>query len=147
VQWRGGIFAELFYEKLNGILNTKNGEIPFGKIDPTFHRDDFRMHENPLSAYPTEVSFSIHNKRVLLIDDVLYTGRTVQAAIAALNTFGRPKSVELLCLADRRFNRSLPIRPNFVGITVDAVQEAYLKVEWQHAGAATDRLLFYEKKE
>jgi pyrimidine operon attenuation protein / uracil phosphoribosyltransferase len=144
VQTRGAAFAERLHTTLMGIL-PQGSTVLFGKIDPTMHRDDFRMRDEPLQAFPTEMPFLVDKKRVILVDDVLYTGRTTRAALDALNDFGRPEQVELLCLADRRFNRSLPIRPDYVGITVDALKEAYLRAEWSD-DTKTDRLLFYERK-
>ena len=87
----------------------------------------------------------VEDKHVVLVDDVLYTGRTVQAALTALNHYGRPKTVELLTLVDRRFNRHLPIRASFAGIRVDALDQAYVKVEWRET-EGTDRVVLYEDK-
>jgi pyrimidine operon attenuation protein/uracil phosphoribosyltransferase len=123
----------------------KGSSVLFGKIDPTLHRDDFRMYNRPLETHPTEMPFLVDKKRVILVDDVLYTGRTTRAALDAINNFGRPEQIELLCLADRRFNRSLPIRPDYVGITVDALNEAYLRAEWSD-DMTQNKLLFYERK-
>ena len=80
----------------------------------------------------------------MLIDDVLYTGRTIRAALDALQHYGRPKDVELVSWVDRRFNRHLPIQANYVGLTVDALEEAYVKVEWQEE-YGQDRILLYPK--
>jgi pyrimidine operon attenuation protein/uracil phosphoribosyltransferase len=82
---------------------------------------------------------------VLLIDDVLYTGRTIQAALSALQHYGRPKAVELIALVDRRFNRHLPIQADYIGITVDAVDDAYVKVRWKEVHG-TDEILLFDKK-
>ena len=76
------------------------------------------------------MDFSVDGARVLLIDDVLYTGRSVHAAIAALQDYGRPALIELLAFVDRRFNREFPIRADFMGIRVDALDEAYVKLLW-----------------
>ncbi len=143
IQLRGAVFAERLYQTLQTIL--PNTTIPFGKMDVTFYRDDFRMHDTPLKAHPSEMDLILTNKRVILIDDVLYSGRTTRAALDALQHYGRPSQVELLALVDRRFNRSLPIRPDYVGITVDALNEAYVKVEWQHLHGQ-DRILFFNHK-
>jgi len=86
-----------------------------------------------------------HNKKVILIDDVLYTGRTIQASLAALQDFGRPEKVELLTLVDRRFNRHLPIVSDYTGMTVDALDEAYVKVEWENLDGQ-DRILLFSAK-
>lgn len=120
-------------------------QFDYGHLDITFHRDDFRRREKPLQPYPTEINFITENKRVILVDDVLYTGRTIQAALAAINHFGRPKTVELLTLIDRRFNRHLPIQANYVGMRIDALDEAYVKVNWLEDGKEDDVRLFSAK--
>ncbi len=143
VQPRGINLSDRVHERLNAIL--KKTKHQYGKIDITFYRDDFRTREKPLVASSTEMDFIIENKRVILIDDVLYTGRTIQAALIALNHYGRPKSVELLTLIDRRFNRELPIESDYTGITIDAYDETYVKVEWEeHDGA--DRIKIFPRK-
>ena len=98
VQPRGSLLAEKIHVKIEQLTNQK---IFFGKIDTTFHRDDFRRGKL-LNAKATEIDFPIENKNVLLIDDVLYTGRTIRAAMDALLSFGRPTRIELLVLIDRR---------------------------------------------
>ncbi len=120
-------------QELINLLKQELGDkinIPFGKLDISFYRDDYRSREKPIKVSPTDLEFSLDGKRVLLIDDVLYSGRTIQAALSALQDFGRPSKVDLLVMVDRRFNRELPIKPNYLGITVDAVDEAYVKVAW-----------------
>lgn len=124
---------------------TGREHIDYGKLDITFYRDDFRMHHRPLSPHPNDMDFLVAGKRVLLVDDVLYTGRTIQAALAALQHYGRPKAVELLVLVDRRFNRHLPIQPNYVGISIDSVDEAYVKVRWKETDGA-DTVVMYDKR-
>jgi pyrimidine operon attenuation protein / uracil phosphoribosyltransferase len=115
-------------------------QIPFGKLDITFYRDDFRTRDKPLVATPMEMNFLVENKKVILVDDVLYTGRSVQAALTALNHYGRPTSVKLLVLADRKFNRNLPIAPDFTGIAIDTIGDTYIKVEWEE-DEGEDRVL------
>lgn len=106
-----------------------------GKLDITFFRDDFRRSEKQLQANTTEIDFLVENKRVVFIDDVLYTGRSINAALTAILSFGRPKEVELLTLIDRRFSRHLPIQPNYKGRKVDAITSEKVVVNWQeHAG-------------
>jgi pyrimidine operon attenuation protein/uracil phosphoribosyltransferase len=128
IQDRGVLLANRIIERITK-LNKKKVPI-YGKLDITFYRDDYRHREKPLKASATEIDFIIEGKRVILVDDVLYTGRTIQAAMSALQDFGRPSSIELLCLVDRRFNRHLPIQADYIGITVDSLDEAYVKVEW-----------------
>ena len=105
VQPRGVLLAEKIHQHITAL--TKQ-QLPFGKIDTTFHRDDFRRGKS-LNAKVTEIDFFIEGMDVILIDDVLFTGRTIRAAMDALLSFGRPRKVELLVLIDRRFNRELPI--------------------------------------
>lgn len=119
---------------------------PYGKIDITFYRDDYRRRETPLLASNTEMDFNVEDKEVVLIDDVLYSGRTIQAGLIALGHYGRPKRVELLNLVDRRFNRHLPIQPNYTGITIDAIDEAYVKVEWEEQDGKDQIILFPTKQ-
>jgi len=76
------------------------------------------------------IDFLIENKTVILIDDVLYTGRSIRAALSALQSFGRPKKVELLNLIDRRFSRHLPIQPDYCGCQVDAINNQTVSVKW-----------------
>ncbi len=98
----------------------------YGKLDITFYRDDVR---NQLHiANKTDINFSIEGKEVVLIDDVLYTGRTIRAALDALLDFGRPEKVKLLILVDRRFNRQLPIQPDYVGKSIDTITSQKVKV-------------------
>lgn len=144
VQPRGTFLADRIHQRLLSIL-----DIPFieyGKLDITFYRDDFRIREKPLQASSTQLDFPIEGKKVILVDDVLYTGRTIQAALTALQDFGRPSRVEMLALIDRRFNRHLPIQCDYIGMTIDAVDEAYVKVEWEQTDG-TDKVLLFATKE
>ena len=143
MQERGAILSDRIVSMLRakGFSNFK-----YGKLDISFHRDDFRRRSNPIAPSKTEIDFIIEEKDVLLIDDVLYTGRSVHAAMSALQQFGRPNRIELLALVDRRFNRHFPIKTDFVGITVDAIDDAYVKVEWSHMNGK-DQIKFFSKKE
>ena len=145
IQPRGVLLSDRIYTRLQQI--TGNNSIIYGKLDITFYRDDFRTRSSPLVASTTEMDFLVEDKRVILVDDVLYTGRTVQAALTALNHYGRPESVELLALVDRRFNRHLPIQSDYIGITVDALDKAYVKVEWSKEFGKNRILLFRDKNE
>jgi pyrimidine operon attenuation protein/uracil phosphoribosyltransferase len=102
-----------------------------GYLDTTFHRDDFRRRPEPLAPNAQQIDFLIEELRVVLIDDVFYTGRTVRAALDALLDFGRPSQVELLTLVDRKFSRQLPISPDYVGISVDTRLSQRVRVQWQ----------------
>lgn len=142
IQPRGTRFAERLYDKLGQLLT---GDLPpFGLLDITFYRDDFRTREAPLSGNRTELDFLVEDKRVILVDDVLYTGRTIQAAMTAIQHYGRAAQIELVALIDRRFDRHLPIQPNYTGMVVDALDEAYVKVEWQEEDG-TDQIKLYPK--
>ncbi|MCB0553897.1 MAG: bifunctional pyr operon transcriptional regulator/uracil phosphoribosyltransferase PyrR [Phaeodactylibacter sp.] len=145
IQPRGVRLSNRLYQRLTEILSTE--KIPYGKLDITFYRDDFRTRDKPLKASPTEIDFIVEDKRVVLVDDVLYTGRTVQAALTALNHYGRPLQVELLALVDRRFNRHLPIQSDYIGVTVDALDHAYVRVEWADTDGEDRVMLFADKKE
>ncbi len=144
IQDRGGLFAERLFE----ILKREMPELKleFGKLDITFYRDDFRTGKAPLSASKTEMDFLIENKKVIIVDDVLYTGRTIQAALSAMQHYGRPRKVELAVMVDRRFNRELPIHADYIGTDVDAVDKAYVDVRWsQHDGE--DKVVLYPFKQ
>ena len=103
--------------------------IDYGKLDITFYRDDIRRELH--IANRTDIPFSIENKKVVLVDDVLYTGRTIRAALDALLDFGRPEKVELCVLIDRRFSRQLPIQPDYVGKAIDSIVSQKVKVFWK----------------
>ena len=145
IQDQGVTLAARIYDEIKKEL--KKVDIPFGKLDITFYRDDFRIRKTPLEASKTEMDFLVEDKRVILIDDVVYTGRTIQAALAALQHYGRPRSVELLVLVDRRFNRHLPIKADYIGLVVDALDEAYVEVEWESIHGEDKVKLFPSKKD
>jgi pyrimidine operon attenuation protein / uracil phosphoribosyltransferase len=101
-------------------------ELPYGKLDITFYRDDIRRQLHLPSE--THLPFSIENRKVVLIDDVLYTGRTIRAALDALLDNGRPSKVELCVLVDRRYSRQLPIQPDYFGKAIDSFITQKVKV-------------------
>lgn len=108
--------------------------IPFvrlGFLDITFFRDDFRRKDKLLEANITQIDFIVDNKKVIFIDDVLYTGRSIRSALTAVQSFGRPSEIELLVLIDRRFSRHLPIQPDYRGRQVDAINDDKVKVNWK----------------
>ena len=107
-----------------------NIKIKSGILDYTFFRDDFRRSEKTLSASSTKIDFSIENKNVVLIDDVLFTGRSIKAAMSSIDTYGRPNSIELLVLIDRRFKREIPIEANYCGAKIDTFKGDRVKVLW-----------------
>lgn len=110
---RGDLLARDLQERIESIEGVK---VPLGALDISFYRDDFMTHFAP-EVHSTDIPFSIDGKTVILVDDVLYTGRTVRAALDALMDIGRPDSVQLAVLVDRG-HRELPIRADFVGKNV-----------------------------
>ncbi len=129
IQPRGVYLAERIKKLL--IEEYAIEEIKLGYLDITFYRDDFRRTEKTLEANKTKIDFVVEKKKVVFIDDVLYTGRSINAALTAVQSFGRPEEVELLCLIDRRFSRHLPIQPDYKGRQVDAINEEKVKVCWK----------------
>ncbi len=107
-----------------------SADIKSGELDISFFRDDFRRRELIVPS-ATRINFVVENKKVILVDDVLYTGRTIRAAMDALLAFGRPQKVELLVLADRKFSRHLPIEPDYIGISIDTISSEKVKVHWR----------------
>lgn len=126
LQPRGVVVSKRIVDQIQLLFPEE--KIQFGILDITFYRDDVK---NKLHiANQTKIDFSIEGKQVVLIDDVLYTGRTIRAALDALQDFGRPHKVELCVLVDRRFNRELPIQPNYFGKAIDTLVSQKVKVEW-----------------
>lgn len=128
LQPRGKFLATRLHQLLQEITGQT---IRLGLLDTTFYRDDFRRRENPHAANATSIDFIIENQRVILVDDVLFTGRSVRAALDAMIAFGRPASVELLVLIDRRYQRDLPIEANYVGQQVNSLATQKVAVEWE----------------
>ncbi|MDB9755732.1 bifunctional pyr operon transcriptional regulator/uracil phosphoribosyltransferase PyrR [Winogradskyella sp.] len=128
IQPRGRFLADRLAQVLSKDYKIKN--VQLGHLDITFFRDDFRRGQKPLEANTTIIDFIVEDKNVVFIDDVLYTGRSIRSALTAIQSFGRPKNVELLTLIDRRFSRHLPIQPNYRGRQVDAIDNQRVKVNW-----------------
>ncbi len=128
LQPRGVELANRIVDTLNEIEPTN--KLKYGKLDVTFYRDDFRRREQPAVASETTIDFLVEDMHVVLVDDVLYTGRTIRSGLEALMNFGRPTDVELLVLIDRRFSRQLPIQPDYIGRTVDSVASERVDVDW-----------------
>jgi pyrimidine operon attenuation protein / uracil phosphoribosyltransferase len=131
LQPRGIYLARRLHKKITALL--KGVIIPYGELDATFYRDDFRTKGHPISPSSMNMNIGIEGKNVILIDDVLYTGRTIRAGLDALLDFGRAKKVELLVLIDRRYSRHLPIQPDYVGKKVDTIVSQNVKAEWKEA--------------
>jgi len=129
IQPRGVFLAERLKEILEQEYQVS--EIALGYLDITFFRDDFRRTEKPLEANKTQINFLVENKKVIFIDDVLYTGRSIRSALTAIQSFGRPAEIELLVLIDRRFSRHLPIQPDYRGRQVDSINNEKVKVSWK----------------
>jgi pyrimidine operon attenuation protein/uracil phosphoribosyltransferase len=119
-------------ERIAHIVKQITGEqhIDYGMLDITFYRDD--VHQGGMHVPSrTDIPFSVEGKEVILVDDVLFTGRTIRSAMDALLDFGRPRNVELMVLIDRRFSRELPIQPTYTGLTVDTINTQKVKVRWK----------------
>ena len=129
IQPRGTFLANRIKTML--VKNYHLQNINMGYLDITFYRDDFRRGEKPLEANTTTIDFTVEGKRVVFIDDVLYTGRSIRSALTAIQSFGRPTEIELLTLIDRRFSRHLPIQPNYKGRQVDSINQEKVKVHWE----------------
>jgi pyrimidine operon attenuation protein/uracil phosphoribosyltransferase len=129
LQPRGSFLAKRLADLLKNRYHIK--DLKLGLLDITFYRDDFRRREQPLTATSTEIDFIIEDKKVVFIDDVLFSGRSIRAALTAIQSYGRPENIELLVLIDRRFSRHLPIQPNYKGRQVDAINEEKVLVTWK----------------
>ncbi|BDD09753.1 bifunctional pyrimidine operon regulatory protein/uracil phosphoribosyltransferase [Fulvitalea axinellae] len=137
LQPRGTFLAQRLKAKLEEELGK---EVGLGFLDITFYRDDFRRRERPLAANQTDIPFLLEGKKVVLVDDVLFTGRSVRAALDAMMAFGRPGKVELLTLANRRYGRDLPIEAHYTGKSFDTVRSQRIEVEWTEQGHDEDRV-------
>jgi pyrimidine operon attenuation protein/uracil phosphoribosyltransferase len=142
MQPRGIFLAEEIHKKL--VTGTKRN-IPLGYLDATFYRDDFRRRETPIKASETRVPFAIEGKRVVLVDDVLFTGRTIRAAMDAMIAFGRPAKVELLVLIDRKYNRDIPIAADYIGKVVNTLPSQRVLVELQAQGHKQNKIWLVNK--
>ena len=144
LQPRGVLVAERLQQKLEAILGLP---VRTGQLDITFHRDDFRRRESPLTANATRINFHLENQKVILVDDVLYTGRSVRAALDAMMAYGRPSRVELLVLIDRRYTRHLPIEAKYVGKYVHSLPSERVLVEWKNEDSPADSIWLITKNE
>jgi pyrimidine operon attenuation protein/uracil phosphoribosyltransferase len=127
IQPRGVYLSDQIVEEIK--KQVPENKVQYGKLDITFYRDDIRKELHVPSQ--TDISFSIEGKNVILIDDVLYTGRTIRAALDALMDLGRPEKVELCVLIDRRYSRQFPIQPDYVGKSIDSIISQKVKVFWK----------------
>lgn len=129
LQPRGVHLARRLRAELHRILGAEH--LLYGELDITFHRDDFRHRATPPAPGTTAISFSLDDRKVVLVDDVLFTGRTIRAGLDAMLAFGRPSAVQLMVLIDRRFSRELPIQPDHVGRRVDSIAGQHVTVQWK----------------
>ena len=127
IQPRGIFFSDRIVQQINQQIDPE--KITYGKLDITFYRDDVRQGLHTLNQ--TDISFNVEHKTVILVDDVLYTGRTIRAAMDALMAFGRPAKVELCILIDRRFSREVPIQADYTGRSIDTIITQKVKVLWK----------------
>lgn len=127
LQPRGIYLSDRIVNELRPLVAASS--ILYGQLDITFYRDDVR--NNIHLANATNINFSIENKNVVIVDDVLWTGRTIRAALDALQDFGRPAKVKLCVLIDRRFSRELPIQADYVGRTIDTFASQKVIVKWK----------------
>ena len=119
-------------DKIIDVFSKKytNKKIIHRNLDYTFFRDDFRRGEKTINPKSSNIDISIENKKIVLIDDVLYTGRSIRAAMSSIDSYGRPKSIELMVLIDRRFKRELPIEANYFGAKIDTIKGDKVSVIW-----------------
>jgi pyrimidine operon attenuation protein/uracil phosphoribosyltransferase len=143
LQPRGVHVVDRLKKMLESILGK---EVQCGNLDITFYRDDFRRRQRPPIPSVTNIDFIIENKNVVLVDDVLFTGRTIRSGLDALLAFGRPEKVELLAFIDRRFKRHLPIQADYIGKTVDTLISERVSVEWKEI-EKEDKVMLYTPKE
>jgi pyrimidine operon attenuation protein/uracil phosphoribosyltransferase len=137
IQPRGVFLSDRIIEELKTEVDP--ALIHYGRMDITFYRDDIRKELH--IANQTDIPFSIEGKKVVLIDDVLYTGRTIRAALDALMDFGRPAKVELVVLIDRRYSRQLPIQPDYTGRSIDSIITQKVRVAWQQRDGRDEVML------
>src|SRR5690606_35082361 len=140
LQPRGFLLAQRIHKELISINPQLNLEV--GSLDVTFYRDDFRRKDAPIIPNKTDINFIIEDKRVILMDDVLFTGRTIRSGLDAMLAFGRPKTVELLVLINRRYKRHLPIQADYIGKNVHSIVSERVKVNWKDTDKKDEVILY-----
>ncbi|MCO6500432.1 MAG: bifunctional pyr operon transcriptional regulator/uracil phosphoribosyltransferase PyrR [Vicingus serpentipes] len=145
LQPRGVFLAERIKSELLKINPSFN--IQSGSLDTTFYRDDYRRQGNPLIPNKTNLDFSLEDKKIVLVDDVLYTGRTIRSGLDALLAFGRPKTVALLVLINRRYKRHLPIQADYIGKNVHSIDTERVIVSWKETDKKDEVILYTPKNE
>ncbi len=141
---RGKYIGKIIYKKLKEITCK---DIIYGELDISFYRDDLRKQSEPIVPHKMDMNLSVENKDVVIIDDVLYTGRSVRSAIDALMPFGRPKSIELLVFIDRRLRRHLPIQPDYTGKIIDSIDSEKVVVNIEKNNEIKNILILKSKNE
>lgn len=133
IRTRGAVIAERLVKKLK---KTTGKNISLGILDITLYRDDIGSFANPV-VEKTEINFDVAGKNIILVDDVLFTGRTIRAALDAIIDFGRPKKIELAVLIDRN-HRELPIRADYVGLHLETKLNNDVKVKLKEIDGVED---------
>ena len=144
LQPRGIYLANRITRKLNELI--PDARIQQGSLDITFFRDDFRRREQVIVPSSTQIDFIIEKKKVILVDDVFYTGRTIRAALDAIQAFGRPSRIELLVLINRKFSRDVPIEPNYTGKAIDTIISDKVRVTWKETDGKDEVWLHQKEK-
>jgi pyrimidine operon attenuation protein/uracil phosphoribosyltransferase len=143
IRTRGAILAERIVENIKAI---EGSEVLAGALDITMYRDDLtEIAEQPV-VHSTDIGFDITGKKIILVDDVLYTGRTVRCALSELIDFGRPANIQLAVLIDRG-HRELPIRPDFVGKNIPTTKSESVEVKLQEMDGREEVIVLEEKQE
>lgn len=142
LQPRGVFLAK----RLQVCLEALGQEPPLGELDTTFHRDDFSRGAKVHTAYPTHLTHTLEGQNVVLVDDVLYTGRTVRAALDALLAYGRPHRIELLVLIDRVQCRDVPIEANYIGQRVSTLRHQHIHLELTEQDKKKDGIWLVQKE-
>ncbi|MGI9534488.1 MAG: bifunctional pyr operon transcriptional regulator/uracil phosphoribosyltransferase PyrR [Thermodesulfobacteriota bacterium] len=124
IKSRGEYIGKRITDKLNKLEKKK---VPFGTLDITLYRDDLRNNLNLPELKGTDINFDIDKLKIILVDDVLYTGRTIRAAIDAIMALGRPSNIQLAVLIDRGL-RELPIQPDFAGLVIETSNKEKIEV-------------------
>jgi pyrimidine operon attenuation protein/uracil phosphoribosyltransferase len=142
IKYRGAFLAERIAKNLK---ETQGKDVPVGAVDITLYRDDLtEVAEQPI-VHSTEIDFDITGKKIILVDDVLFTGRTVRCAIDQLIDFGRPANIQLAVLVDRG-HRELPIRPDYIGKNVPTAKNESVEVRLKETDGAEEVVVMEEKR-
>ena len=145
LQPRGIYLSQRIHERLKALTGVQS--ISYGELDISFFRDDFRRRDLIVPSETKMDFISVENKKVILVDDVLFTGRTIRAGLDALMGFGRPAKVELLVLINRKYSRQLPIEPDYIGKSIDTIASEKVKVHLKQPDGEDGVWLMSEEKE